>query len=340
MIVRQRFALWVIVAAVFALGAVRAGSASDRSVLPLRDNADVVLPGGVSRFDYEAVDSAARRLYIAHLGDSTLDVVDLDASRVVTTVSDLAAVHGVAVAPDRQRVYATATGTNELAVIDTRTNAVIARVATGRFPDGVAYDADDGLVVVSDKNDGTLTVIDAKLNARIATIKLADETGNVIYDPTTRTVYAAAHTPDALVAIDPTTRRITSRVGLPGCEGAHGVYVDAERQRAFVACEGNARLVSVDLHHNRVLGTSSVGANPDVLASDPTLERLYVAAESGTVSVFDTGGRSAHKISQGHLADHAHSIAVDPATHRIYVPLQDVRGRPTLRIFTPDTGAP
>ncbi|HMG27461.1 MAG TPA: YncE family protein, partial [Acidimicrobiia bacterium] len=30
---------------------------------------------------------------------------------------------------------------------------------------------------------------------------------------------------------------------------------------------------------------------------------------------------------------HAHSVAVDPATHRVYFPLQDVGGHPMLRVM-------
>jgi YVTN family beta-propeller protein len=298
---------------------------------------DVPLPGRPTRFDYESVDTAARRLYVAHLGDSTLDVIDLDTLRVVATVPQLAEVHGVAVAPERQRVYATATGSNQLVTIDATTNQVVAHVPTGRFPDGIAYDADDGLVFVSNTNDGSITVVAATTNAIADTIKLGDETGNVAYDPTTHTVYAAARTPDALAAIDPVTRRITSRIRLPGCDGAHGVYLDTTTQRGFVACEHNARLVTVDLRAARENAITSVGPDPDVLAFDIVLRRLYVAAESGTVSVFDTSAGSARKIGQGHLADAAHSVAVDQVTHRALFPLEDIQGRPVLRVTMPST---
>ena len=78
----------------------------------------------------------------------------------------------------------------------------------------MTYDRDDGLVFVANKNDGSITVIAADTGKVAATIKVADDTGNVAYDPSTRSVYAAARTPDALVAIDPTTRTITRRVAV------------------------------------------------------------------------------------------------------------------------------
>ena len=64
----------------------------------------------------------------------------------------------------------------------------------------------------------------ATTDSVVGTITLGDETGNVAYDQTKHTMYATARTPDALVAIDPVTRRITNRIRLPGCDGAHGVW--------------------------------------------------------------------------------------------------------------------
>jgi YVTN family beta-propeller protein len=309
--------------------------AAAKARVPLARVKDVRLPGGPTRFDYQAIDPRTRSLYVAHLGDSSLDVIDLNALRVVATVPGLPSIHGVTVATDRQRVYATGTGHNELVAIDAATNQAVARVSTGDFPDGVAYDPDDQLVFVSNKNDGSLTVVDATRNAAIDTIKIGDETGNVAYDSTTRTVYVAARTPDTLVAIDPTTHRITSRVPLPGCDGAHGVQLDSAAQRAFIACERNARLITVDLHAARSTAAATIGVDPDVLALDPGLHRLYIAAESGTVSVFDVSRAVPRAIGQGHLADAAHTVAVDPDTHRVYFPLENLAGKPTLRVMKP-----
>jgi DNA-binding beta-propeller fold protein YncE len=202
-------------------------------------------------------------------------------------------------------------GDNELVTIDSATNLLIARTPTGDFPDGVAYDPDHALLYVSDKNAGSITVVSADTGKVTDTIKVAEETGNVAYDSAARLVYAAARTPDALVAIDPTSSKITSRIRLPGCNGAHGVSIEAATNRAFVACERNGRLVTVDLTRRTETARSPVGRGPDVRAYDTSLWRLYVAAESGDVAVFALSSRTPKKLGQSHVADAAHSVAVD-----------------------------
>ncbi len=79
----------------------------------------------------------------------------------------------------------------------------------------------------------------------------------------------------------------------------------------------------------------SVGADPDVLAFDKGYGRLYVSAESGVISVFNERGRNLEKVGEGLFAPNAHSVAEDSRTHRVYFPLQNVGGKPVLRIAVP-----
>jgi DNA-binding beta-propeller fold protein YncE len=140
-------------------------------------------------------------------------------------------------------------------------------------------------------------------------------------------------TRNELAAIDPMTDSIVARVRVPGVERPHGVLIDAAHRLAYVAGEGNGRVGVLDLRTLRVVGTYPVGDDPDVLAMDPGQGRLFVAAESGVISAFDVRGDSLVPLSS-YRAPHAHSVAVDPATHLVYVPLEDLGGRPILRILT------
>jgi len=124
-----------------------------------------------------------------------------------------------------------------------------------------------------------------------------------------------------------------AQYALPGCEHDHSLLLDEAARFAFVACDGNSVLLVVDMQHGmRVLEVAAVGETPDVLAFDANRQVLYVACESGILSVFQVQGRSVRKVGDQFLAASAHSIAVDQQTHRLYVPLEDLGGRPVLRI--------
>ena len=304
--------------------------------LPLQPVQDVPLGGAPRRFDYQDVDDGARRLYVADLGAGRVDAVDLDTLTTVGAADGVADVHGVRLAPELKAVFATATGRDEVVAVDTATLTVLRRSPTGRFPDGLAYDPEHQLVAVSNKDDGTETVVDARSGAVRRTVEINREVGNVVYDPTGKRMVVAGLPPDRLVTFDPATGALGERIKLPGCHGAHGVAVDPTGRRAFVGCEKNARLAVVDLADHRLLNLREVGKTPDVLAIDPGLGRLYVAAEDGVVCVFDISRPdTVRRIGQGRLAPTAHSVAVDARTHRVLFPLENVGGHPVLRVMRP-----
>lgn len=314
------------------------GSTPSSTPLPLHKVADVVLPGGQTRFDYQDIDPASRRLFVAHLGDGTVDVIDLDRFTVDTVLRGVDSAHGVRVAPAVGRLYVSATGTHQLATFDLTTLHPAGRTSAGDYPDGIAYDPAESTVWVSDESGGIETVADAHTGAAIGTVALGGEAGNVAYDRETGQVLVDVQTRDQLVAIDPTTRQVTWRADLPGCDHDHGLQLDGSGQKAYVACDGNAKLLVVDVASRSVTQHFNVGSEPDVLALDPGLGVLYVAAESGVVAVFRQTPGGLTKLGQGFLADNAHTVAVDPVTHHVFFALPSVDDRPVVRVMRPTVG--
>jgi YVTN family beta-propeller protein len=300
--------------------------------------ADIPLGGNTTRLDYESLDQGRHLLFIAHLGDSAVIVFDTRAERVVTRIEGISKVHGVLAIPELGTVYASATGTNEVVAIDEQTFKVTARVAGGVYPDGMAYVPGVHKIYVSDEHGATETVIDVRTNTRIASIPLGGEVGNSQYDPLTRHVFANVQTRRQLVEIDPATDKIVARIDLPGAEGNHGLLIEPRQRRAFIGCEDNHTLLVLDLDSRKLAGSFEVGEEPDVLAYDPVLQYLYVAAESGIVSVFRAQSGEVLPISVLRVGPNAHVVAVDPETHRSFFPLQNLRGRTVLRIMSPGVG--
>ena len=302
---------------------------------PLVAVADVPLTGGSTRWDYASFDPAAHRLYLAHLGDSKVTVFDTQGRKVVADIPKVSQVHGVLFVPELGRVYASATGTNDVVAIDPVTLKVTARVPGGDYPDGMAYAPEVHKLYVSDEHGGTVTVIDVRTNTRVATIPLGGEVGNTQYDPASRHIFSNVQTRHQLVEIDPGADKVIGRMDLPGAKGNHGLYIDAGSRLGFIACEGNNKLLVVKLAEKRVLATFDVAKDPDVLAFDHALGWLYVAGESGEVSVFRVRGQTVSLLATGTLAPNAHVVAVDEATHRAYFPIKSLAGKPVLRITEP-----
>src|SRR5881296_840349 len=275
---------------------------ASRADAPLRVVADVPLPGSGSRFDYQSLEPASGRLFISHMGAGP---------------------------------YASATGDHEVVVVNDSTFQIVARVPGPRFPDGIAYAPEERRVFVSDESGQRDFVIDAATNTVVAQIELGGEAGNTQYDAGSHCVIVAVQTANQLAIIDPATATIVRRITLDQTvRYPHGVYIDASHRLALIAGQESATLGVLDLKTLQLRQVLPIGSDPDVLAFDPALGRLYVAAESGVVAVF--GERDGSLVQLGwYRAPKAHSVGVDPATHRVYLPLADVSGHPVLRVLVP-----
>jgi sugar lactone lactonase YvrE len=295
---------------------------------------EVPLPGPANRFDYQSVDPAMGRIYMNHMNAGRTVVFDADHGKVVTEIVDLPRATGVWAVPAHHQVYVSAAGAHEVAVIDDRTLRITARVGGIRFPDGIAFAPEADKVFVSDESGGADVVIDAKTNTKRATIELGGEAGNTHYDSVSHCILVAVQTKNQWVAIDPVSERIVQRYDLPGSDHPHGFELDQEGRLAFISCEGNAALLVVDLRTMKVIQSLEVADGPDVLAWDAAWRRLYVAAESGVLAAYWLDDRTLRSIGEVR-APHAHTVSVDPRTHLVYLPLENVAGHPLLRIFEP-----
>ncbi len=302
--------------------------------VPLKEVADIPLPGRAVRFDYQSLDPSQGRLYISHMNADQLVVFDTKKREVVANLDRFSRVHGVSAVPELGRVYASVTEEHKVAAVDMKTLQTLARVGPINYPDGIAYAPGPQRVFVSDEHGNVDAVIDTKTNSLVASIALGGGAGNTVYDSGSGHILVAVHEKNEVVAIDPATMRIIGRYPMTGIQSPHGIALDQLGRLAFVAGEENHMLAVVDLNTMKVLATHPVGEDPNVLAFDLGLKRLYVSAESGNVFVFREDGKTL--VHEGNIAiPHAHTVCVDPNTHLVYFPLENIDGHPLLRIMEP-----
>ena len=269
------------------------------------------------------------------MGDGTVVVFDTKTDKVLANVPGFPVVTGVLVVPALKSLYASVTRDHAIGVLDTEKLVVSKRIKDGKFPDGLAYSPETHKLFVSDESGGVETVIDTQRNERVDTIEMVGEVGNTQYDPVSHLIYACVQTRNELVEINPQTDKIQARYRLSGGEHPHGLYIDDQHGKAYIACEGDNKLLVFDMKTHTVENVFPVADGPDVLAFDRALQLLYVACESGSVSVFRFSNGKLEKLGNVKVGPNSHSVSADSQTHRAYFPLKNVNGSPVLRIMAP-----
>ncbi|MBU6298766.1 MAG: hypothetical protein KJS68_11020, partial [Alphaproteobacteria bacterium] len=237
-----------------------------------RQVGDFPLGAATSRLDYQSLDPATGRLYIAGMGAGKLLAFDIEYDRLASSLNGYPKVTGVLAVPDLHKVYASvpgaglipslsvalgmvglSSGRGAIAITDTRTLREVARLPGGVFPDGITFDPKDRKIFVSDELGSAVLVIDADSNRLIARIAPGGEVGNVRYDPITAKVYAPIQSQNELAVIDPARLQVVARHPLLGGKHPHGLAIAPDQAIGYVACDGNDRLLTVDLATGKVL---------------------------------------------------------------------------------------
>ena len=300
--------------------------------------ADVPLPGGATRLDYQDIDAGKGLLVVAHMRDDAVVILDLADGSVKKRLTGIPTPRGVAIADDAGLIFVTSTP-KHLVIIDNTSLEEVARVETGTAPDGDAWDPDDQIVGVSDQGDGALSLIAKAGRGARTQVALGNETGNVVYDAARKQFWITVvreDGPDQLVEVDPAKAKVTASIALPGCRGAHGLRLHPDGKSAFIACEDNDTLARVELGGDHAVTTGATGKDPDVLSVDAGQGWLYVAAESGDLTIFDLAKSGVALVGHASPGPHSHTVVADPATHRVFFPLlSGPHGKPVLRIMRP-----
>ena len=95
---------------------------------------------------------------------------------------------------------------------------------------------------------------------------------------------------------------------------------------------GNLTIFALDGH--KAIAHFPLPAGADVVKFDSGLGRAYAACSSGAISVVQEDAPDLfRKMEDFPVQKLVHSLAVDPATHRVYAPEQEEDGRPVARII-------
>jgi len=300
----------------------------------LKKLAEFDLPGPPGkRFDYLTIDPDDHYLLSAHLAAGQMYVIDLRTNKIVATVTGTPGAEGVEYVPELKKAYTSNAYDNTIGVVDLRLMKVIKNIPTEAKPDGSAYAAAFHKLYVSDERGKAEAIVDVRTDTLVKTLHFKSETGMPQYDPVAKKVYVNLQDDNIFAVIDPATDEVVARYSVGRCSGNHGMTLDPEHHRAFLACEGNDLMTVFDLDKHEPIAFLPMAGGPDVIKFDPGLKRIYAACGSGAISVFQMDDPDHYrKLEDFPVQKKVHSLAVDPETHRVYAPEQEVDGKPAARM--------
>ena len=273
--------------------------------------------GGDGFWDYLSIDSAARRLYVAHATHA--EVIDLDHNTLVGRIADTPGIHGVAVAGDIKRLYTSNGLEAKVSIVDATTLRTEARVNTGEGPDSILYEPGQQEVYTFNGRAHSVTVFNAHNGVVLTTIALPGVPEFAVVDAAAGRVYANIEDHSSVVAIDTQRHVVVDTWPAAPCIAASGLALDAIHRRLFLGCENNM-MAMMDSSNGRVLAQVPIGHGVDASAFDPVTQLAFSSCGDGTVTIAHEDSPDKLRVVQTlHTAAGARTMTIDPQSHRIYL---------------------
>ena len=277
--------------------------------------------GGSGGWDYLTADPRNHRLYVPRTTHTM--VIDGESGKLIADIPGQKNAHGVALAPALKRGFISdGGGDGAIVIFDLETNAILGTLAAMPDADGIIFDPATGQVlVVSGRGKALMTFkpdIDPK-NGKIGDpIALRGEPEFLASDEAGK-VFINLMTTDEVAVVDLKARKVLSNWPVSPGGKPVGMTIDRDKGLLFIGCRGPQKLIVMSTKNGQVVSDMPIGPSVDAVK----LDGGQAFASTAGSELFVAGERAPGKfeiVQTVKTGDGARTMALDPSTHKIYLP--------------------
>jgi YVTN family beta-propeller protein len=278
--------------------------------------------GGEGGWDYIALDSSARRLFVSRA--TRVDVVATDSGKIVGTIPGTNGVHGIALAEDLKRGYTSNGKGDSITVFDLDSLKVIQEVKIpAHNPDAILYEPVGKHIFTFNGKSKDVTVLDAVKLTVIATLPVPDKPEFAVDDGAGRIYANIESEPGQMVVIDSRTLKMIATWALPGCQSPSGLAIDKAAHRLFSVCDDKVMAIT-DASTGKQIARAAIGDGPDAAAFDAARKLVFSSNGQGTLSVLKQDSADSYRVAETVSTQRgARTMALDPASGKVYLVTAD-----------------
>jgi DNA-binding beta-propeller fold protein YncE len=272
---------------------------------------------GEGGWDYVAVDSDARRIYISHA--TKVVVLDADSFAVAGEIPDTQGVHGIAIASDFGRGFVSNGRAGTATIFDLKSLKTLGTVNTGKNPDAIVYDAVTKRVFTFNGASKDATSFAAADGVVAGTLPLGGKPEFAAADGKGK-IFVNIEDTSELAEIDAQALQVLHRWPLAPCESPSGLAMDRKNRRLFLGCE-NKMMAVVNADTGKIIATPAIGQGVDATAYDPGTGFALSSNGEGTLTVVKQEGPDKYSVLEDVSTKRsARTMGLDLKTHNVVLP--------------------
>ncbi|MBI3492794.1 MAG: YncE family protein [Acidobacteria bacterium] len=251
---------------------------------PLRLLQTIDLPRVEGRIDHLSIDTSTQRLFVAALGNNTVEVVDLR-NATVKSVLSFHEPQGVQIVPDVKRVAVANGQSGDVSWLDSADLHVARTTALGDDADNVRYDTAAKRLYVG-YGSGALSAIGTVAGRVVAEVKLAGHPESFQLERSGSRIFVNVPTAGQIAVVDQRSMKVVATWPVVTAKSNFPMALDEANHRLFVGCRQPAKVLVYDTASGKETGSFDIVGDTDDLFYDAARKRLYVSGGEGYVDVF------------------------------------------------------
>jgi len=261
--------------------------------VPLKLVATIPLPGVEGRFDHFSVDTKGKRLFVAALGNNSLEVIDLAAAKPAQSLSGMRKPQGVLCLPDLDRLCVACGEEGTCRIYELSTLKLLNTIGSLPDADNIRRDKGASLVLVG-YGEGALAAIDLKREEKVSETKLGGHPESFQIESGFGRVFL--NIPDAkqIKIIDRKSTR-SATWPMEKFQANFPMALDDASNCLFVGCRKPPRLAVLDKDSGKIIADYAISDDSDDLFFDSSRKRIYAVCGQGFVEVFEQLSRDQYR---------------------------------------------
>jgi DNA-binding beta-propeller fold protein YncE len=297
--------------------------------------ATIPLNGVSGRVDHMTADVAGRRLFVAEVGNDTLDVVDLAAGRAAHRITGLKDPQGVGYVPGTDLIVVANGGDGTIRFFGGRDFEPMGKIDLGDDADNIRVDPVSGQVAVGFGNGG-LALIDPQTRALAGKVKLNAHPEGFQFGPDGKTILANVPDHHEIAVIDRIGLRQMGSWKTPGVSSNFPMAIAGEDAVAIVF-RSPSRLVMFASANGTPLATQTTCSDADDVFFDAARHRIYVTCGEGAIDVEGWDGKTLTRLDRIATGSGARTSLFVPELDRLFVAQRAglLGGQAAILVFRP-----
>ncbi len=267
--------------------------AADTNALTLLKT--IPLPDVRGRIDHFAIDIKGQRLFMAALGNDTVEVIDLAAGKRIHTISGCSEPQGLAYLPAKNRLVIANGSSGEVKILDANSFTAIKTITGLPDADNVRYDEKSDLVYVG-YGDGALAMIRADAAEKIGEIKLDGHPESFQLERSGNRIFVNVPEAGHIAVIDRVAGKVTATWPMSKFHANFPMALDEANHRLFVGCRRPARLVVFDTTTGKQVADTEIAGDTDDLFYDAEHKQIFISCGAGSIDIVEQQSADSYKL--------------------------------------------